>query len=95
MKKHRGTALISSFSLTTLNTIPGLLFAGITALVLAGGNAAAGKMGDVYHRDVCPPVGAGLARCYSQIVTDVNGGPLLDLTAPVRGYTPAQLRDAA
>jgi subtilase family serine protease len=52
------------------------------------------RSGNVYHRAVCPWASEGAARCHSHIVTDANGRPLVNLQAPVAGYTPARLRDA-
>ena len=44
------------------------------------------------HRPVCPPVGPGLARCHSHIVTDANDAVIFS-TAPF-GYGPSDLLSA-
>jgi hypothetical protein len=44
------------------------------------------------HRPVCPPVGPGLARCFSELVTGSTGNVLL--SASPFGYGPADLTSA-
>jgi subtilase family serine protease len=86
--------LISHVSFRAATARASLLLLGTGALLLAIDSATAAQAGRMYHRAVCAPIPAGSARCHSEVVTDENGLPLVSLNAPVRGYTPAQLRDA-
>ncbi len=67
-------------------------FAFVTLSLAATQSGAAAQT--LYQKPVCPPAIGASARCHALVITDGEGRPIRNETAPVAGYTPGDLRDA-
>jgi subtilase family serine protease len=52
------------------------------------------RSGNTFHVAVCPQAVGLFARCHAHVVTDAKGQPLVSSRTSIRGYEPADLRDA-
>jgi subtilase family serine protease len=82
-------------SLSLLRKVTFAIAVAVSASTAPSAFADAGGVPNVQaanHRPVCAAVGAGYARCHSQVVTDAGGAPLA--TPAPSGYGPADLQAA-